>query len=107
MCRKWGGGPLFAVECGTSVHFEGGEQISVYPSSTWAERGFCRRCGTHLFFRFIDGGGYAIPVGLFDNTDGWQLTGQVFIDQKPAFYSLAEKTKNLTKDEIFNWHAGE
>lgn len=23
MCRKWGGGPLMAVDCGTAVSFEG------------------------------------------------------------------------------------
>jgi len=29
MCRKWGGGPLMAVDCGTDVTFEGAENISV------------------------------------------------------------------------------
>lgn len=107
MCRKWGGGPLLAAECGTAVSFEGSEQISIYNSSTWAERGFCRKCGTHLFFRLAEGAHYSIPVGLFDGANEWEFTGQVFIDQKPSFYSFAEKTKNLTKNEIFNWHAGE
>jgi hypothetical protein len=51
MCRKWGGGPLLAVECGHDVHFEGGDRISVFNSSDWAERGFCSRCGSHLFYR--------------------------------------------------------
>ena len=30
MCRKWGGGPLMAVNCGTDVSFEGEDNISVF-----------------------------------------------------------------------------
>ena len=50
-CRNWGGGPFMAVDCGTDVSFEGEENISVYSSSEWAERGFCKECGSHLFYR--------------------------------------------------------
>ncbi|NIT13149.1 MAG: GFA family protein, partial [Candidatus Dadabacteria bacterium] len=51
MCRKWCGGPLMAVNCGTDVTFEGEDNITVYDSSSWAERGFCSGCGSHLFYR--------------------------------------------------------
>jgi hypothetical protein len=51
MCRTLGGGPLLALECGTEVHFDGTDSISVFSSSDWAERGFCSKCGTHLFYR--------------------------------------------------------
>ncbi|GEM_PF-4418387 len=54
MCRKWGGGPLMAVNCGTNVSFEGEDNISVFNSSDWAERGFCKKCGSHLFYRLLD-----------------------------------------------------
>ena len=49
MCRKWGGGPFMEVDCGTEVSFSGEENIRVYDSSNWAERGFCNNCGSHLF----------------------------------------------------------
>lgn len=101
MCRKWGGGPLFAAECENDVHFEGAEYISIFSSSEWAERGFCQKCGTHLFYRLKQERHYAIPVGLFDGGDQWTFAEQIFIDQKPSFYSFAEKTKNLTGAEVF------
>lgn len=107
MCRKWGGGPLFAAECDNDVTFEGKEHISTFNSSEWAERGFCRKCGTHLFYRLKEGGLHAVPIGLFDNTAEWQLTDQIFIDQKPAFYAFSQKTKNLTGEEVFAQHSGE
>lgn len=106
MCRKWGGGPLLVVECEDDVHFESDRNIGVYSSSDWAERGFCQQCGTHLFYRFKQGGFYAIPVGLFDEKQQWQLAEQVFIDNKPAYYSFAEKTRNLTEAEIIAQFSG-
>lgn len=106
-CRKWGGGPLLAVECSGDVRFDGAKNISVYNSSEWAERGFCQQCGTHLFYRLKQGEMYAIPVGLFDENEHWQLTDQVFIESKPAFYSFAEKTTNLTGAELFAQFSGE
>jgi hypothetical protein len=106
MCRKWGGGPFLAVECESEVDFEGAEHISTFSSSEWAERGFCQKCGTHLFYRLKQEGHFAIPVGLFDGADQWQLTEQIFIEQKPSFYSFAEKTKNLTGEEAFAQYSG-
>lgn len=100
-CRKWGGGPLFAIECESDVNFEGAGNISVFSSSEWAERGFCQTCGTHLFYRLKQGGHYAIPVGVFNDGGQWALAEQIFIEQKPAFYSFEQETKNLTGEEVF------
>lgn len=100
MCRKWGGGPLLAVDGGGDFRIAGDENVAVYRSSAWAERGFCRRCGTHLFYRLLKGGHYFVPVGLFD--DGtWKLEQQIFVDEKPDFYAFANATRNLTGAEVF------
>ncbi len=101
MCRKWGGGPLMAVDCSTDVIFENSENISVYNSSDWAERGFCKLCGSHLFYRLKQTRQYHIPAGLFENNDKFVFDHQVFIDKKPSFYSFSNTTKNLTEAEIF------
>ncbi|WP_027856598.1 GFA family protein [Marinobacterium jannaschii] len=105
MCRKWGGGPLLAVECGTEVRFEGEEHIATYASSAWAERGFCSHCGTHLFYRISDNGAYIVPVGLFDDEADFELVNQIFIDEKPTFYDFANKTKMMTGAEVFAMYA--
>ena len=101
MCRKWGGGPLLAVECNSDLSFSGEENIGVYQSSQWAERGFCNKCGSHLFYRLKQNGQYYIPVGIFDNSEGLVFEHQVFIDEKPEYYSFANETTNLTGAEIF------
>ena len=105
MCRKWGGGPLMAVDCGTDVSFDGEENISVFKSSAWAERGFCNKCGSHLFYRLRDSKQYMMPVGLFDNDKMFIFDHQVFIDDKPPFYSFENKTSNMTGAEVFAKYA--
>ncbi|MGC3875070.1 GFA family protein [Halomonas sp. GXIMD04776] len=101
MCRKWGGGPFFAVEADHGVHIHGEEDVAIYSSSDWAERGFCRQCGTHLFYRLKQGGHYAIPAGLIDDDPPWIFEQQIFIDEKPDFYDFANSTRNMTGQEVF------
>jgi len=101
MCRKWGGGPLMAVDCGTEVNFEGKEYISLYDSSEWAERAFCNKCGSHLYYRLKENEQFIMPVGLFDNEETFTFDHQIFIDKKPSFYRFANVTKNMTEAEVF------
>ena len=101
MCRKWGGGAFLAVECGSDVSFEGQENIGIYQSSEWAERGFCKNCGSHLFYKFKQNNQYYVPVGILDNSEGLVFDHQVFIDEKPEYYSFANETKNMTGEELF------
>ncbi|VAW63164.1 Gfa-like protein [hydrothermal vent metagenome] len=105
MCRKWGGGPLMAVDCGTDVIFEGTENISVYNSSEWAERGYCNKCGSHLFYRLKAGKQHMMAAGLFDDNSMFELDHQVFIDEKPTYYCFSNKTNNLTGEEVFARYA--
>ena len=100
MCRRWGGGPLMTVDCGSDVRFDGAENMSVYDSSAWSERGFCRLCGSHLFYRLKQSGEHQVPVGLFDDQADFHLDLQVFTDLKPAFYSFAERTEEMTEAEV-------
>lgn len=101
MCRKWGGSALMAVDCGTDVSFEGQDDISVYDSSMWAERGFCKKCGTHLFYRLKATQQTMIPVGFFEDQQDWAFDHQIFIDKKPAFYEFSNETQNMTEAEVF------
>lgn len=101
MCRKWGGGPFLAVDCGSEVEFEGQKNIAAFNSSAWAERGFCKHCGTHLFYHLKAKNQYMLPVGLFDDAGDVVFDHQIFIDEKPAYYCFADETKNLTGAQVF------
>jgi hypothetical protein len=101
MCRRWGGSPALGVNCGVDVQIEGRENLKVYASSEWAERAFCRECGTHIFYRLVDSDVHFIPAGLFQEDVEFEFTEQIFIDCKPNYYEFANKTVNLTEVEIF------
>lgn len=89
MCRKWTGGPFMAVDCGTEVGFTGHEFIGTYASSEWAERGFCKQCGSALFYRLNESGQYILSAGILDCEAELELDHQVFIDEKPQYYQFS------------------
>jgi hypothetical protein len=98
-CRKWGGGPMLGAHCGTEVTFTGEAHITVYASSEWAERAFCRRCGTHLYYKLLPTGEYFVPAGVLDS-EALALTSQIYIDKKPPYYTLANETVMLTEQQV-------
>jgi hypothetical protein len=105
MCRKWGGGPALAVDCGTGVEIEGEENVTVYDSSPWAERAFCSKCGTHLFYRLKEQNQYVVPAGFFQDQPNMHFEKQYFIDKKPEYYSFSNETENLTEEVVFALYA--
>lgn len=106
-CRTWGGAPFFAVKCGTKVKIEGHDKVKMFESSSWASRGFCSECGTHLFYKFKETGEYNMPVGLFPNLPGLQMVMQYFSDMRPSYYCFSNETKEMTTDEIMAYFAAQ
>jgi hypothetical protein len=100
MCRRWASGPLFAVGV-KSIAFDSEENIGRYHSSDWAERGFCKVCGTSLFYRIVENDHYIVSVGAFDDQDRWEFVSQIFTDEKPGFYDFANQTRMMTGPEVF------
>lgn len=102
-CRKWTGGIILSVNCGSEVQFEGEANIQCFDSSPWAERGFCKQCGTHLFYRLKANQQHIVSVALFDqlDTEALVLDHEIFVDQKPAYYAFANATDKKTGAEVF------
>lgn len=92
---------MLEIDCGTDVVIEGKDKVKVYPSSEWAERAFCTECGTNLYYRLKGSDEHMVCLGIFDDDDGLSFKKQVFIDEKPAYYSFAEDTENMTGEELF------
>ncbi|QLC22786.1 GFA family protein [Parasphingopyxis sp. CP4] len=107
MCRRWGSGPFMDLDCGTDVVIEGDEHITRYQSSDWAERAFCAQCGTNLFYRLKETDYHIVSVGLFEPEDEMALKMEVFIDEKPDFYSFAGDAQKLTGAELFAMMQGQ
>ncbi|MEO1243951.1 MAG: GFA family protein [Pseudomonadota bacterium] len=106
MCRKHAAGPFFAIDCGASLSFDDETNVGVYGSSDWAERGFCTKCGSTLFWRLKDKSINIVAVDTFDDPGALKLDHEVFIDEKPGYYSFNEKTQQLTGQQVFEMFAG-
>jgi len=101
MCRKWSAGPFLAIDCSGSFKIDDPSNLGLYRSSEWAERGFCKVCGTPLFYRLVGKDFYEVSVEALDDTGGLVLTSQIFVDEKPAYYDFANATTNMTGAEVF------
>jgi hypothetical protein len=98
MCRRWSGGALF-VAAATGVKFTGTENLATYRSSEWAERGFCKACGSSLFYLLKPTGQYMLCVGAFDDSSEFRLAREIYIDHKPGGYAFAGEHPRLTEEE--------
>lgn len=100
MCRKWAGGPHIGLPMVKEAEFSGETNIERFASSEWAERGFCRTCGTHLFYYFAPQQAYSFPAGLFDGLENFTMTEEIFIDAKPDYYAFSGQRERLTQAEV-------
>lgn len=101
MCRNWAGGPMLAIDCADSVKISDETSVTRYSSSEWADRGFCNKCGTHLFYYLKPANQYHLPIGLLQNDKNFTFTHQIFIDEKPEYYQFKNKTHDMTGAEVF------
>jgi hypothetical protein len=80
--------------------FETEETVARYASSAWAERGFCRNCGSHLFFHLKEAGLYVVSFGAFDDAAAFHLASEIFIDVQPPGYAFEGGHPRLTEREF-------
>lgn len=101
ICRKWTGGINMAVSC-TDVTWNDDAPLKAYRSSDWAERVFCAECGSNLFWRALDGpsSDQVIALMAFDDPESFPVTRQIFIDEKPDTYALANSMTTMTGAEV-------
>jgi len=98
-CQQWTGGPYLGVS-GQRFSVHGLDQVQVFRSSAWAERAFCRQCGSTLWFHFIPGDHRSFAAGLFRLSSDFVLGQQIFIDEKPGWYDFAQQTAMKSGPEI-------
>jgi len=99
MCRR-NYGNFAAMVAGSDYTIEGAEHISTYQSSEWAERSFCSKCGSALWYRFKPTNFTSFAAGHFDLPDGLPIKQQIFVEEKPDWYDLAQKTPMKTGAEV-------
>ena len=103
-CQRWVGGAFRGVGVNADkLTLTGSEHIGLIKSSDFAERAFCRKCGSALWYRLTAGkytGNTSISVGLLDETEGMTLKYELFTDYKDSTNLVPEGAAQVTSAEV-------
>ena len=106
MCQRWSGGVFLEFTApATAVTVTG--EVARYQSTSFAERAFCPRCGSHLWFRDTDvpDTDFELVPGLFDAARDWPLRSEIYIDRAMTSARLAGEHPRKTRAEYEASHA--
>lgn len=89
-CRRWHGAPAMGIDATQVTLIGDASTLTWFASSEYAERGFCGRCGSSLFYRLLHNRARCSAyMGAFRNIpDSIGLGAQHFISLKPDFYKV-------------------
>ena len=91
MCRKHSG----HFEASTDVPkerltVEGEDNVTWYQSSKKVRRGFCKICGSSLFFDPPHLDWIAVSMGAFDGPTNTRIERHIFVADKGDYYDIAD-----------------
>lgn len=99
MCRRWGGA-FYAAQTAESFTISGEDFITIYRSSDWAERAFCTKCGSNLWYRFLPTGNRSFLAGLFDDARNSTIEKEIFSDEAATWTKLSGDHPRQTGAEV-------
>ncbi len=82
---------------------EGG--LAWYRSSAEARRGFCRTCGSSLFWQPTGGDRICIMAGTLDQPTGLTTSMHIYADQVADYHAVPEGMATRTGAEYLAWRA--
>ena len=79
------------------VKFITDESLEWYKSSDYAKRGFCKACGSSLFYRLNEEEGIAIAAGCLDMPTGLKIGKHIFVKDKGDYYDITDGAPQIEK----------
>ena len=90
-CRKHSGHYFASTDIPkAALTIDGEDQLAWYQSSDRVRRGFCRTCGSSLFWDPIASEKIAVAMGAFDEPTGTKLQMHIFTAEKGDYYDIAD-----------------
>ena len=91
MCRKTSGHYWASTDVPREyVTIRGEECVGWYRSSEKVRRGFCKSCGSSLFWDVDGRARIAIAMGAFDAPTGTHLEKHIFVADKGDYYEIRD-----------------
>ena len=79
------------------------EGLEWYPSSEAADRGFCRRCGSSLFWRPAHNRYMAVMAGAIDAPTGLAAKEHIYVADRSDYYTLDDGLPQFTGNHPELW----
>jgi len=79
------------------LKFDAQNGLKWYSSSADAQRGFCKECGSSLFYRMNGEDGIGIAVGCLDQTEGLHIGKHIFTDDSGTYYDVPKDAPTFPK----------
>jgi len=90
-CRRQSGHYFSAVAAPkTALRITGDANLRWFRASDIASRGFCKTCGSTLFWRPDDGPTIMVAMAALDAPTGLRLSGHYWCDQKGDYYAIPD-----------------
>ncbi len=90
-CRKQSGHHVAATSAAKAdLTIRGGDNITWFASSPGYRRGFCRTCGSHLFWENEAGEKISIMAGSLDGATGLKIFEHIFVADKGDYYEITD-----------------
>ncbi|MEM9967068.1 MAG: GFA family protein [Pseudomonadota bacterium] len=74
----------------SSLSVAGADHVEWFASSPKVRRGFCRICGSTLFFDAVFQDWIGISMGAFDGPTGVAMSRHIFVADKGDYYDIAD-----------------
>ncbi len=89
-CRRQSGHYLVGAYVDwNDIRIEGGENLTWFQSSEDAQRGFCKSCGSTLFWK-SEIHGANIFIGTLDSPTGLSIRQHIYVADKGDYYEIGD-----------------
>ncbi len=72
------------------IEIEGSDGLTWYAASATARRGFCRTCGSALFWKPNGRNEISVMAGSFDTPSGLKSDSHIFVGDKGDYYDITD-----------------
>jgi len=107
-CRKTSGHFVASTACAPEhLEFISDDGLEWYRSSEKAQRGFCRTCGSSLFWKPEHGEHISIMAGTIDPPTNLTSNRHIFVDDASDYLVIADGLPQVGGDDEELWREGD
>ena len=90
-CRKWSGHYFVSTNVAReALTIHGESHLTWFTMSEKVRRGFCKTCGTCVFWDPIHHDWTAIAMGIFDTPTGTAVSKHIWVVDKGDYYEITD-----------------